>query len=703
MNPAHLRARGLRRALLSRSVFSLSLLPLVVGAAGSAAAATAVLPTGGAVVSGTAVIGAPSGSALSITQSSSKAIIDWSSFSIGAGKSVQINNGSGATLNRVVGGSVSSLQGLLSATGSVYLINPNGVVIGKKGVVNVGGTFVASTLDVSNASFTAGGDLTFSGSSTAAVVNLGKVGALGGDVALIASSVSNSGVITAANSTAGLVAGHSVLMRDASLDDGRFSVLVGGADTRVTNSGAIQAAYAELRAEGGNVYALAGDTQGVIRATGVKSGQGKVWLVAEGGTLDVAGVIEAVGAGGAAGQVETSGGTVKIGKTSIDAHGGTWLVDPTDLTIDQAAATSIDNSLNKGTSVVEQTTASGSSGFGTANANGAGDIIVAAPLSWSSGATLTLDAYHSLLVNAPITVTGAGKAVLQYNDAGTDGGLQFAASLSFTGAEGAGQTLTVNGTPYTLLYSMTELAGINGGSGADALAINLTAPTTAYTDGVVHIFSGTLEGLGHTITGLTINAPKVSDVGLIDYLGGVIRDLALSGGSVSGANYAGGLAGENSGTISQSYSTGAVNGSSYAGGLAGVNFGTINRSYSTGAVSGSTYVGGLVGANYGPISQSYATGKVNGSAAVGGLAGNNNSTISQSYATGAASGSRTVGGLVGANNGPISQSYATGAVSGTYYVGGLVGDNLRPRHDHPVLRHRGGQRVKIFGRSRWFP
>ena len=130
------------------------------------------------------------------------------------------------------------------------------MVIGKKGVVNVGGTFVASTLDVSNTSFTAGGDLTFSGSSTAAVVNLGKVGALGGDVALIASSVSNSGVITAANSTAGLVAGHSVLMRDASLDDGRFSVLVGGADTRVTNSGVIQAAYAELRAEGGNVYAL---------------------------------------------------------------------------------------------------------------------------------------------------------------------------------------------------------------------------------------------------------------------------------------------------------------------------------------------------------------------------------------------------------------------------------------------------------------
>ena len=46
------------------------------------------------------------------------------------------------------GGPISSLDGLLSATGSVYLINPSGVIIGKDGVVKVGGTFAASTLDV---------------------------------------------------------------------------------------------------------------------------------------------------------------------------------------------------------------------------------------------------------------------------------------------------------------------------------------------------------------------------------------------------------------------------------------------------------------------------------------------------------------------------------------------------------------------------
>ncbi len=150
-------------------------LMLAWGATGTAAAGTApVLPTGGAVTAGTANISS-GGSTLTVNQSSGKAIINWSGFSIGQGGAVQFNNGSGATLNRVTGTSVSSIDGLLSATGSVYLINPNGVIIGKTGVVNTGGSFAASTLNLTDANFLKGGDLTFSGASTASVVNLGKV------------------------------------------------------------------------------------------------------------------------------------------------------------------------------------------------------------------------------------------------------------------------------------------------------------------------------------------------------------------------------------------------------------------------------------------------------------------------------------------------------------------------------------------------
>ena len=217
--------------LLATSALSLLL------SAGVAAAAPA-LPTGGTVAAGSAAI-ASSGSSMTVSQSTPKAIIDWQGFSIGQGGSVQFNNGSGATLNRVTGTSGSAIDGLLSGTGSVYLINPNGVIVGKTGVVNVGGTFVASTLDIPNASFLSGGNLTFSGPSTAAVVNEGKVGSLGGDVVLIASSVSNSGSLSAANGTVGLLAGQSVLLRDQSLSDGKFSVLLDGSGTSATNSGLI--------------------------------------------------------------------------------------------------------------------------------------------------------------------------------------------------------------------------------------------------------------------------------------------------------------------------------------------------------------------------------------------------------------------------------------------------------------------------------
>ena len=69
---------------------------------------------------------------------------------------VQFNNGSGATLNRVTGGNLSQIDGSLKATGSVYLINPQGIVIGPGGQVIANGSFVASTRDVSNSGFMSG-------------------------------------------------------------------------------------------------------------------------------------------------------------------------------------------------------------------------------------------------------------------------------------------------------------------------------------------------------------------------------------------------------------------------------------------------------------------------------------------------------------------------------------------------------------------
>ena len=149
-----------------------------------------------------------------INQTTGKAIINWSDFSIAAGELTQIMQpgANSALLNRVTGGNLSEIYGSLKANGSVYLINPNGIMIGASGIIDVN-TFVASTLDVNNDAFMAGGDMIFKGDSTAEIKNLGVINANGGDVFLIGHKIANEGTINAPEGTVGLAAGDEVLLK----------------------------------------------------------------------------------------------------------------------------------------------------------------------------------------------------------------------------------------------------------------------------------------------------------------------------------------------------------------------------------------------------------------------------------------------------------------------------------------------------------
>ena len=238
----------------------------------------------------------------------------------------------------------------------------------------------------------------------------------------------------------------------------------------------------------------------------------------------------------------------------------------------------------------------------------------------------------------------------------------------------------------------SQYSGMWGSAGFSPIG-NLSTP-----------FTGRFDGQGYTITGLTINRPATSYVGLFGYgLNSDIRNVGLIGGSVAGRAFTGALIGRNSGDVTESYSsvnmTGYGQTGQYVGGLVGESFGTVSYSYATGNVanvSGFGRAGGLVGRNWGgTISYSYATGNVSGAGPyVGGLVGINTNfqtagardgIIINSYATGNVSGVDRVGGLAGANEvndsfnsgttARITNAYATGNVSGTTNVGGLVGLN----------------------------
>ena len=131
--------------------------------------AQGILPQGGSVAAGGVTIGTPSNNALTITQTSPNAVINWSSFSIGQPNTVTfVQPGStSAVLNRVTGSTPSTIAGTLQANGQVYLVNPNGIAITRSGTVNVGGGFVASTLGIGDNDFMAG-KRTFTGNGSSA-------------------------------------------------------------------------------------------------------------------------------------------------------------------------------------------------------------------------------------------------------------------------------------------------------------------------------------------------------------------------------------------------------------------------------------------------------------------------------------------------------------------------------------------------------
>ncbi len=270
------------------------------------------LPGGGSVVRGQAAI-SQSGSHMQVQQASKNAVLNWNDFSIGKGASVHFANGSGATLNRVTGNLPSSIDGRLSATGSLYLVNRNGVIVGRDGVINAAG-FMATTLDVPDDAFMAGQGLRFFGDSRAGIVNLGSIQADTGNVALVAHSVRNAGRIAAPQGTAELLAGQEVFLASpdapgllVSLGDAHGTGVDASGATGAENTGLIEAAQARMQAANGNLYALAINQSGVIHATGVQSKDGRIVLTADGGTVRQDGQLAAHNADGAGGQILVGG------------------------------------------------------------------------------------------------------------------------------------------------------------------------------------------------------------------------------------------------------------------------------------------------------------------------------------------------------------------------------------------------------------
>lgn len=112
-------------------------------------------------------------------------------------------------------------------------------------------------------------------------------------------------------------------------------------------------------------------------------------------------------------------------------------------------------------------------------------------------------------------------------------------------------------------------------------------------------FTGTLDGDGHSVSGIYINS-KADYQGLVGYLGGggTLQNLGVKASYIKGGYYVGGVCGGKRGTVTNCYNSGTVAGSNRVGGVCGLNFGNVTNCYNTGSVTGTNNVGGVCGGNY---------------------------------------------------------------------------------------------------------
>ena len=255
----------------------------------------------------------------------------------------------------------------------------------------------------------------------------------------------------------------------------------------------------------------------------------------------------------------------------------------------------------------------------------------------------------------------------------TDGGGESGA------AEDLGYIYDSNTNTYTVynadgLMNIAEL--VNGGK----TDINITLDTNIDLTGkdwtpigtsFRNSYTGTFDGGGHTIKGLTVTKND-QFVGLFGSLGeaGTVKNVVMEGIQITNNQINGG-------------SIGGVVGFSWGG--------TIENCSVSGSVSGTVYVGGVVGAQWdGSITGCSSSATVKGMVDVGGVVGqtNGNTTLTACYATGNVTleidpkKNIAGGSLVGFNGGSsLLACYATGNVTSTgsstgkVHIGGFLGDN----------------------------
>ena len=485
--------------------------------------AAQALPQNGTVAGGGATI-TTSGSTTTINQSTSRAVIDWQSFSIASGETTNFvqPSTSSVAVNRVTGVNPSSIAGHLNANGQVVLVNPNGILFAQGAQVNVGG-LVASTSSITTANAMAG-NMVFDQSSstgTAVIVNKGTItAAQGGLVALVAPGVQNSGVITANLGKVSLASGNAWTLdmygdRLVSFQvNGQTAAAVSGTQTDFDGQplvGVVQDKYGSITASAGQVQLTANvakqivsnaiNMDGIIEASSVSTQGGAIVLDGGNSGVSITGTANANG---------TTGGTITVAGNAIAQQGtlnangtagagGTITHTATNEYVDSALGTNSATGTTAGGTV---SIAAGTTAYSSGNQN--------VSSSQGTGGTFTITAPTVNVVGAQVNALGAtGGGHINIGGSKVTGTDPVAhATTAYVGPgsvlnasatqTGNGGTINVIGDQTATFYGLAAATGgANSGDGGQILVAGQTSAT----------YAGTVNATAPngTAGGLTIN------------------------------------------------------------------------------------------------------------------------------------------------------------------------------------------------------
>ncbi|MFN8609806.1 MAG: filamentous hemagglutinin N-terminal domain-containing protein [Vulcanimicrobiota bacterium] len=527
------------------------------------------LPEGGQVVNGQIQLQG-NGNILQILQTSPQGIINWSSFSISPQELVRfLQPNQGITLNRVTGSQSSLIEGILQANGTIFLLNPNGILFTSTAQVNTG-SLVASTLSMSDSDFLQGKYqlLQAPGLPLAAVVNQGRLEvADGGYLVLTAPLVHNEGLILAQQGQIGLGAStQATLSFDAqgllsfAIPDGWRGAQAQEAQTVLLTRGQLTDSLSQVLAtpasrEAVSLPSASGilSNSGLISADGARGGS--VWLDSSQLTANLgngAVTANALQPGGQGGRLEVLSAGTAFSSGQLQARGGGF-VELSGRSPQLFRAPDVSGGVTSGVVLLDPTSveivnASGTfdsfvpdlrSGNGNGRPQGVGTVSVQALEAVSSG-TIRIEATNTIFWNA----------------VPADGSLDLKPGVSLTMASlgtllaGPGQLIKANGGDVDLSavgdmaapgimvsngdLSLSSSAGrikLEGDLNADR--IGLSAPAgPIFTQGhTINGGSGGVKAEATNLLGASLAGP--SSVALINTTGQL--DLTISGPNDSNA------------------------------------------------------------------------------------------------------------------------------------------------------------------------